>query len=111
MDLYNVIPENLFSPLASKNKSLYVKGLFVLLDAFKQQLKILKDELTSMMAAKLENELLYADFSEEELFKNEQTLSEKHISLCESSGKLDGFCLRRGQILRNMSPFQATAIK
>ena len=77
MDLYNVIPENLFSPLASKNKSLYVKGLFVLLDAFKQQLKILKDELTSMMAAKLENELLYADFSEEELFENEQTLSGK----------------------------------
>jgi hypothetical protein len=77
MDLYNVIPENLFSPLASKNKSLYVKGLFVLLDAFKQQLKILKDELTSMMAAKLENELLYADFSEEELLENEQTLSGK----------------------------------
>lgn len=77
MDLYNVIPENLFSPLASKNKSLCVKGLFVLLDAFKQQLKILKDELTSMMAAKLENELLYADFSEEELFENEQTLSGK----------------------------------
>lgn len=77
MDLYDVIPENLFSPLASKNKSLYVKGLFVLLDAFKQQLKIPKDELISMMAAKLENELLYADFSEEELLENEQTLSGK----------------------------------
>lgn len=25
MDLYNVIPENLFSPLASKNKSLYYR--------------------------------------------------------------------------------------
>lgn len=77
MDLYDVIPENLFSPLASKNKSLYVKGLFVFLDAFKQQLKIPKDELISMMAAKLENELLYADFSEEELLENEQTLSGK----------------------------------
>ncbi|MCM1530364.1 MAG: DUF5716 family protein [Alistipes sp.] len=77
MDLYDVIPENLFSPLASKNKSLYVKGLFVLLNAFKQQLKIPRDELISMVGAKLENELLYADFSEEELLENEQTLSGK----------------------------------
>lgn len=77
MELYDVIPEHLFSPLASKNKTVYVKALFVLLDAFKQQLKIPKDELVSMIAAKLESELLYADFSEEELLENEHTVSGK----------------------------------
>lgn len=77
MQLYDVIPENLFSPLASKNKHLYAGGLFVILDAFRQQLKISKDELVSMMSASLENELMYADFSDEELLENELTLSGK----------------------------------
>ncbi len=77
MQLYDIIPDNLFSPLASKNKRLYANGLFVILDAFRQQLKISKDELISMMSASLESELMYADFSDEELFENELTLSGK----------------------------------
>lgn len=77
MNLYDVIPENLFSLLASKNKSLYVKTLFVLLDAFKQQLKISKDELILMIIAKLEDDITSADFSEEELLESEQTFSGK----------------------------------
>ena len=67
LDLYDVIPENLFSILASKNKGLYVKSLFVVLDAFKQHLKISKDELVSMISAKLDDDIIMADFSEEEL--------------------------------------------
>lgn len=77
MNLYDVIPENLFSVLASKNKSLYVKTLFVLLDAFKQHLKISKDELIAMIIAKLDDDIASADFSEEELLENEQTNSGK----------------------------------
>lgn len=77
MNLYDVIPENLFSILASKNKGLYVKTLFVLLDAFKLHLKISKDELVSMIIAKLDDDIISADFSDEELLESEQTFSGK----------------------------------
>ncbi len=77
MDLYEVIPENLFSILASKNKGLYVKALFVLLDAFKQHLKISKDELVSMISARLDDDIISADFSDEELLESEHSISGK----------------------------------
>lgn len=77
MELYNVIPDNLFSVLASKNKKLYANALFVVLDAFKQHLKISKDELVSMISSKLDDEIMAADFSEEELLENERTISGK----------------------------------
>lgn len=77
MNLYDVIPENLFSVLSSKNKNLYVKTLFVLLDAFKQHLKISKDELISMINARLDDDIISADFTEEELLESEQSISGK----------------------------------
>lgn len=77
LDLYEVIPENLFSILASKNKGLYVKSLFVLLDAFKQHLKISKDELVSMISARLDDDIISADFSDEELLESEHSISGK----------------------------------
>lgn len=77
MNLYDVIPENLFSILASKNKNLYVKTLFVLLEAFKQHLKISKNELISMINAQLDDDIFSADFTEEELLESEQSISGK----------------------------------
>ena len=64
MSLYDIIPENLFSVLASKNKSLYCNALFVVLDSFKAHLKIPKDELSLMIQARLENDIDTADFDE-----------------------------------------------
>lgn len=77
LNLYDVIPENLFSLLASKNKGLYVKTLFVLLEAFKQHLKISKDELVSMIISRLDDDILAADFSDEELLESEYSTSGK----------------------------------
>lgn len=77
MNLYDVVPENLFSILVSPNKSLYVKALFVLLDAFKIHLKISKDELISMLISSLEDDIINADFSDEKLLENEYSLSGK----------------------------------
>lgn len=77
MNLYDVIPENLFSVLSSKNKNLYVKTLFVLLGAFKQHLKISKDELISMINARLDDDIISADFTEEKLLESEQSISGK----------------------------------
>ncbi|WP_377071589.1 Wadjet anti-phage system protein JetA family protein [Ruminococcus bicirculans (ex Wegman et al. 2014)] len=77
MNLYDIVPENLFSILVSPNKSLYVKALFVLLDAFKIHLQISKDELVSMLISSLEADIISADFSGENLLENEHSLSGK----------------------------------
>lgn len=77
MNLYDIVPENLFSILVSPNKSLYVKALFVLLNAFKVHLQIPKDELISMLISSLEEDIINADFSEEKLLENECSLSGK----------------------------------
>lgn len=77
MNLYDVVPENLFSILASKNKNLYVKSLFVLLEAFKKQLQISKLTITTMISSTLEDEILSADFSDENLLDSEISFSGK----------------------------------
>lgn len=66
MDLYEIVPENLFSVLVSKNKRLYINSLFVLLDAFKMDLQISKDGLISMLITSLENDIVSADFSDDD---------------------------------------------
>lgn len=77
MSLYDIIPENLFSVLASKNKGLYCNALFVVLDSFKAHLKIPKDELSLMIQSRLENDIDTADFGEEDVNENETGLSGK----------------------------------
>ena len=77
MSLYDVIPENLFSVLASKNKGLYSSALFVVLDAFKTHLRISKDELSLMIQSRLERDIETADFAEEDVHENEMGLSGK----------------------------------
>ncbi len=75
MSLYDIIPENLFSVLASKNKGLYCNALFVVLDSFKAQLKIPKDELSLMIQSRLEKDIDAADFGDEDVNENETGLS------------------------------------
>ena len=77
MSLYDIIPENLFSVLASKNKGLYCNALFVVLESFKAHLKIPKDELSLMIQSRLENDIDTADFGEEDVNENETGLSGK----------------------------------
>lgn len=73
MHLFDVIPDTLFSILSSGNKALYVNALFVLLEAFKQHLRIPKNELHAMLCSHLEEEIRRADFSGEELLETEKT--------------------------------------
>lgn len=77
MSLYDIIPENLFSVLASKNKGLYCSTLFVVLEAFKTQLKISKDELSQMIQSHLAKDIDAADFGEEDIGESEIGLSGK----------------------------------
>ena len=77
MSLYDHIPENIFSILASKNKLLYSNALFVVLDAFKTHLKIPKAELSLMLQSRLEDEIYSADFDDEDISESETGLSGK----------------------------------
>lgn len=77
MSLYDIIPENLFSVLASKNKHLYCNALFVVLESFKSHLKISKDEMSLMIQSRLEKDITNADFGEEDVNENEIGLSGK----------------------------------
>jgi len=65
MSLYDEIPEGLFSILASKNKCLYSKALFVVFEAFNCKLKIRKDELVSMLESRLEDDIYSADLDDD----------------------------------------------
>ncbi len=66
MRLFEVLPQNLFSILASKNKEIYVEALFVLRKAFKQEMTISKSDIVSMLIASLDEKMLELDMSEEE---------------------------------------------
>lgn len=66
MNLFDKIPENFFSILASPKKTLYVEALFVLGEAFKQEMSISKENIISRLINNLEEEINKEDFSEEE---------------------------------------------
>lgn len=65
MKLYQRIPENLFSILASSHKQLYADALFVVRSAFKTELTIKKSELIAMLMDALEGEIIETAFDEE----------------------------------------------
>lgn len=65
MHLFDVLPQNLFSILASKNKYIYADALFVLRKAFRQEMTIKKDDLVSMLISNLDEKMLGVDMSEE----------------------------------------------
>ena len=66
MNIFNKIPENFFSILVSKNKNIYIDALFVLREAFKQEMTILRENIISRLINNLEDEFYQEDFSEED---------------------------------------------
>lgn len=83
MKLFEVLPQNLFSILVSKNRNLYVDALFVLRKAFKQEMTINRSDLVAMLVANLDEAMLEIDMeaektefdSQEEGAKEDQGLS------------------------------------
>ena len=65
MNIFERIPKELFSILASPNKAVYSDALLVLHDAFQENLKIPKDTFFTMLRSRLENALVYSSFEEE----------------------------------------------
>ena len=66
MKLFEIIPSELFSILASPNRGLYADALDVLYEAYQENLKIPEDTLYSMLRSKLEQQLADATFEEED---------------------------------------------
>ena len=78
MNIFSVIPLDLFSILASPNKVIYSDALFVLYDAFQENLKIPRETLFTMIRNRLENALVYTSFEDEGIDEEEA---------CDLSGK------------------------
>jgi hypothetical protein len=63
--LFEILPNNLFSILVSKNKGIYVEALMALRKAFKQEMAISKADLVSMLIANLDEMMMEMDFAAE----------------------------------------------
>lgn len=67
MKFFEVVPNDLFSPLASPNRALYADALDVLYHAYREKLKIPEDMLYSMLRSRLEQQLADATFDGEDI--------------------------------------------
>lgn len=63
MNLFDKIPENLFSILSSKNKSIYLDALFVVKESYRYELNVTRSDMNALLISKLESEM-YAMESE-----------------------------------------------
>lgn len=73
MKLFEAVPENLFSILASQNKELYADALDVLYAAYGERLRIPEEEFFKRLCERLEKSLVKADFNEEGISDEEQS--------------------------------------
>lgn len=71
MKLFEVVPSELFSILASPNRILYSDALEVLYDAYRENLKIPEEKFYSMLRAKMERQLAEATFDGEDIDEEE----------------------------------------
>lgn len=71
MNLFNALPSELFSILASPNRLLYADALDVLYAAYRDNLKIPEQTLYSMLRSRLERQLAEANFDGEDIDEEE----------------------------------------
>lgn len=71
MKLFEVVPSELFSVLASPNRILYADALEVLYNAYRENLKIPEETFYSMLRAKMERQLAEATFDGEDIDEEE----------------------------------------
>ena len=71
MKLFDAVPSELFSVLASPNRILYSDALDVLYDAYRENLKIPESKLYTMLRSNLEQQLADASFDGEDIDEEE----------------------------------------
>lgn len=77
MNLFDILPENLFSILSSPNKKIYVNALFIIRQCFAQEMCISRETLAIVIASKMEDELLQIQEEGESGEGIENSLSER----------------------------------
>lgn len=75
MNLFEIIPENLFSVLSSPNKKTYMGALFVIKECYKQEMSMPKTQVASAIASKMEDEILELQMEDEEYENGQQEIS------------------------------------
>lgn len=76
MNLFDIVPENLFSVLSSQNKKIYTNALFVIKECYKQEMSLPKDEVATAIASKMEDEILQMKLEDEDFENIEVEYSE-----------------------------------
>lgn len=66
MNLFDVIPENLFSILSSPNKKIYIDALFVIKECFKQEMSMPKENVAIAITSKMEDKILQIKVEEDD---------------------------------------------
>lgn len=77
MNLFEIIPENLFSILSSQNKKIYIDALFTIRECFKQEMTKTKDEVTIAIISKMEDEIRQIEVEEDDEENLENSISSK----------------------------------
>ena len=77
MNLFEIIPENLFSILSSPNKKIYINALFVIREQFRQEMSMPRDEVVIAITSKMEDEILQIKSEDDEEENIENSLSAK----------------------------------
>ncbi len=90
MKLFDIIPQNLFTILASPNREIYVSSLFVIRRAFRQEMSIRKDDLVSMLISSMDAEMMDMQF----LNDNEEQ-DDEEVKIMDSLSGRAHFILRR----------------
>ncbi len=94
MDLFTIIPNNLFTILTSKNRSVYADSLLIIYKAFKENILIDKDFLTSQLISELHNNIYDIDVKAEqdkieESYKDATSLAKFIIKKLAETGWID----------------------
>ena len=77
MNLFEILPENLFSILSSPNKNIYINALFVIREQFRQEMSMPKEDVAVDIISKMEDEILQMKGDEDEEETIENSLSGK----------------------------------
>ncbi len=65
--LFHKVPESFFTLLTSKHKNLYLRALFVVLDCYRTEIVVHKEDLISALCASLEDQMYLYSGEEDEL--------------------------------------------
>ncbi|MBE3551953.1 MAG: hypothetical protein IMX06_03695 [Kyrpidia tusciae] len=80
-DLFEVVPENLFSLLAARHRAVYFRALMVLRECYQRELTFSRGDLVTYLISQMERDLV--DWSEEEEAADDATEGRRESSSAE----------------------------